>query len=102
MIAQSYEEFFHDHTDKQLDVLLTNNSDVVSETKLDTKLLNAYSHSDHQAFSTTLHVSPEKPFAVQQLKLALKKANWDEFNESMKKFPFNPLCYYNVIFVEQL
>ena len=48
MIAQSYDDFFHDHSDKQLDVSTTNKPDVV-ETKVDTKLWKAYTLSDHRS-----------------------------------------------------
>ena len=56
LIAQSYEEFFHDLSEKRLDVSLTKNPSLVLETKVDTKLLKLFTLFHHQAYSTNLQV----------------------------------------------
>ena len=73
VIAQAYEEFFHNHYDKQLHLSRTNKPDVVVENKNNTKLFKTYTLYDHQPFSTTLNLLPEEVFAVKQPKLACRK-----------------------------
>ena len=101
-IAQFYKEFFHDHCGKQSNVLLTNNPVVAVGTTNDTKFLKSYTLTDHQLYWTTLQVSPEELFAVEQPKLSLMKAHCHEIKENIKEIPFHLLCYINVPFlVEQ-
>ena len=65
-----------------------------------TKLLKTYTLSDHQPYSRTLQVSPEKPVAIKQPKLTLNKANRDELNVSIKNFLLTLFATVMSVFLE--
>ena len=98
------EHNFSNISESQLDVILTNNPDPITDCKKDLDVLSNFSInnkpcSDHKPINTSFIAWKNSIVIPSITKYAFKKANWDEINNVILTFPFDPYCYSNVDFL---
>ena len=96
------EHNFSNISESQLDVILTNNLDPITDCKkyLDV-LSNFFSINnkpcfDHKSINASFFASKNSIVIQSITKYAFKKANWDEINNVIFNYPFDPYCYSNI------
>ena len=98
------EHNFSNISESQLDVILTNNPDPITDCKKDLDVLSNFSInnkpcSDHKPINTSFIASKISIVIPSITKYAFKKAIWDEINNVFFNFPFDPYYYSNIDFL---
>ena len=89
------EHNFFNISESQLDVILTNNPDPITDCKKDLDVLSNFSInskpcSNHKPINTSLFASKNSIVIPSITKYAFKKASWVEINNVIFNFPFDP------------
>ena len=101
LLDSGFHEFLHHGEEKQLDVLLTDNPDIINKANSDMSVFKKYSIdekpcSDHLPYRTLLKLTQERWQSHTNLKAyGLRKADWGVVVEAIRNHPFNPYCYSN-------
>ena len=95
------EHNFSNISESQLDVILTNNLDPITDCKKYLDVLSKFSINNKPCFDqkpiNASFIASKNSITIQSLtKYAFKKANWDEINNVIFNYPFDPYCYSNV------